>query len=470
MVSSRKSLAILVGGAIILALLLGELAVSFVGAWPTGLTPWGVRGLVWLGAVATTGLAVTIVLQAARRQRRSIERVANIAQQIAAGQPVSLPWDWRQGGTEPPLGDALERVYLQQHEHHQQWLERTQQLEAVLSSMIEGVLAIDAEGCVILANAAACDMLAVGRTQLVGRDLLEVVRIAELQEALQGLGPSQPSVEVEFETLGARRRTLRSRAVVFGTDSPLGVAIVLHDVTELRQLETMRRDFVANVSHELKTPLAAIKAYAETLRMGAINDPDANQRFVEQIERQAELLHEQIADLLQLARVETGTALAEPIDLPVEKACEECVARFAAAAQQAQLSLSFEPPAQSVLARADWDSVRTILNNLVSNAIRYTRPGGSVRIRCYADDGRAVLEVIDTGIGIAPQHHQRVFERFYRVDRARSRDLGGSGLGLSIVKHTVQALGGTIELDSRVGKGSRFCVRIPARSGGSLAG
>ncbi|HMP78952.1 MAG TPA: ATP-binding protein, partial [Pirellulaceae bacterium] len=244
-------------------------------------------------------------------------------------------------------------------------------------------------------------------------------------------------------------------------DPQPGVAIVLHDVTELRQLEAVRRDFVANVSHELKTPLASIKAYAETLRLGALYDQDKNQEFLQQIEHQAQLLDAQIHDLLRLAKVESGQAVFDIANLAVFPLCQHAVHTHAAEARARGVSLILEKIPEELKVKADADGVTTILNNLITNAIRYTPSGGTVRVSAKAQEDAVMLEVHDTGIGIAPEHQRRIFERFYRVDRARSREAGGTGLGLSIVKHLCQSLGGSVHLTSQPGKGSTFRVQLP---------
>jgi two-component system phosphate regulon sensor histidine kinase PhoR len=239
------------------------------------------------------------------------------------------------------------------------------------------------------------------------------------------------------------------------------VVLVLHDVSELRRLENLRHEFVANVSHELKTPLAAIKAYAETLRLGAVNDRENNLGFVVRIEEQADRLHQLILDTLQIARVESGREAFDIANIPVAGAVDACVAQLAGEAQLKNITLRIQPPVQPLSVRADEDGLRTILENLVDNAIKYTPENGEVVLRWWPENSSVVLEVRDTGIGIAAKDQGRIFERFFRVDQARSRELGGTGLGLSIVKHLAQAFGGSVSLMSELGKGSRFLVRIP---------
>ncbi len=333
-------------------------------------------------------------------------------------------------------------------------------IEAVLGSMVEGVLALDRDLRITVANKAAIQMLSLP-SDIFGRYVDQVVRIPSFEEATQRARSEQRAMQVEFETVGAKRRTLSVRVTPLRGHPAAELAIVLHDVSELRRLETMRRDFVANVSHELKTPLASIKAFAETLRLGAIDDQGVNRQFLAQIEQHADLLDEQIRDLLHLARVESGHTVFELSIVDLVLIAAQCVNRFATEAEQREVLLHLEPSPEPVLAKADREAVSTVLDNLISNAIRYTRPHGHVRISTGRTQDWAYISVADTGIGIAEEHHQRVFERFYRVDKARSRDVGGTGLGLAIVKHTVQALGGKIELTSRLGKGSTFRIHFP---------
>jgi two-component system phosphate regulon sensor histidine kinase PhoR len=226
-------------------------------------------------------------------------------------------------------------------------------------------------------------------------------------------------------------------------------------------MENMRRDFVANVSHELKTPLASILAYTETLYLGALHDPLRNMGFLGQIEAQTQRLQQQIEDLLTLAKVESGGLVLETTCFPLEDLCQEALESFQPAATAKSIQLHFEPGGSPIGVQSDYDELLIVINNLLSNAIRYTPQGGTVAVRIFRDGDQGGFEVSDTGIGIAAEHQTRVFERFYRVDKARSRELGGTGLGLSIVKHLSQALGGSVQLTSKVGEGSTFRVQLP---------
>jgi len=211
----------------------------------------------------------------------------------------------------------------------------------------------------------------------------------------------------------------------------------------------------------LKTPLSSIKAYAETLRLGAIDDAENNLAFVECIEEQAERLHQLILDLLHLARVESGREAFDIREVALADIINRCVPTYRKRADAKDLQVGVDMPDGSVMVRADEEGVITILDNLVNNAIQYTPDGGSVTIRCRLEPSAAILEVEDTGIGIARLDQERVFERFYRVDKARSRELGGTGLGLAIVKHLTQAFGGELSLTSEPGEGSTFRIHFP---------
>jgi two-component system phosphate regulon sensor histidine kinase PhoR len=359
------------------------------------------------------------------------------------------------------LRSAFERI---QDAVDAQWAglrSSNERLVGMMRSMEEGVLALDADERIALINEAGRRLLEMGDAEVVGRHLWELTRLRALRDAFSEAMTTGRASAKEFETTGSERHVLTLRASRLPGEPMLGVMIVLHDVTELRRLENLRRDFVANVSHELKTPLASIKAYAETLRLGALHDAENNQLFVTRIEEQADRLHQLIIDLLHLARVESGQQAFDIAEVCLRTIVDASIAAHAASASSRQVMLASEPPAVPIDVMADEEGVRTIVNNLVDNAIKYTPGGGRVTVRWRQEGGHAILEVQDTGIGIARQHQARVFERFYRVDKARSRELGGTGLGLAIVKHLVQAFGGSVGIDSQPRVGSTFRVTLP---------
>ena len=366
------------------------------------------------------------------------------------------------------LADAFNKMCRGISTRENQLRETADQLATVLAGMADGVLAIDTQQRVLFANRAAGELLGFSDQDVSGQPLWEVVRNHLLHEvaasALRDEQAGGQDIVAAEITAGADRKCVLAvnAARLPGSPCP-GIVLVLHDVTELRRLENLRQQFVANVSHELKTPLSSIMAYSETLRQGAIDDPSVNRRFVENIHDQSNRLQDLIMDMLQLARIESGERGFEVSAVSLVPGVSRCVAnhRESAAAKGIQLSLE-DGHDREIRVRADEEGLRQIVDNLVDNAIKYTPDGGQVTVRCRRDEGTAVIEVEDTGIGIPALEQDRVFERFYRVDKARSRHLGSTGLGLSIVKHLSQSLGGTVQLTSRVGKGSVFTVRLPA--------
>jgi two-component system, OmpR family, phosphate regulon sensor histidine kinase PhoR len=246
-----------------------------------------------------------------------------------------------------------------------------------------------------------------------------------------------------------------------GAPSP-GVVLVLHDVTELRRLESLRREFVQNVSHELKTPLSSIAAYADTLLEGALDDPDCNRQFVQRIAEQADRLHLLILDLLALARMEADQHAFDVEPTDVSRIVTASLDAHAGVAQAKRIALESFGTDEPVFGFADDEGLRTIMDNLLDNAVNYTPDGGRIAVRWQRQGERVQIVVEDTGVGIAREHQARIFQRFYRIDKARSRELGGTGLGLAIVKHLCQVFGGSISVHSTLGQGSTFTVELRA--------
>jgi two-component system phosphate regulon sensor histidine kinase PhoR len=286
------------------------------------------------------------------------------------------------------------------------------------------------------------------------------VRVAGLQELLD---EERKKGAITHAELGigpeGRRRVLAAHAGAFEGGGRSGLVIVLHDITEVRRLEQIRRDFVANVSHELKTPLTSIKGFVETLLSGALHDTKKAEQFLRRIDVNVERLHYLVSDLLSLARIESqGVEVAlAPVDW--RAVLRDVLRRHRHAAEQKGLALSADE--HSLVVMGDTEAMTQVLDNLVDNALQYTPAPGRVHVRLESRDGVGVLSVEDTGVGIPKEDLERVFERFYRVDKARSRAVGGTGLGLSIVKHLVLAMHGQVTVESELGKGSRFKVEIP---------
>ncbi|PRQ05872.1 Alkaline phosphatase synthesis sensor protein PhoR [Enhygromyxa salina] len=328
--------------------------------------------------------------------------------------------------------------------------------EAVIHSMDEAVLAIDKKRRIIALNRSAREMLSI-TTEVSGRLLLEAVRIPQLSEALDhALRGESRSIDIELESAGSLRQ-LMVRATPQGESG--GAVLVMHDVTEIRRLETVRRDFVANVSHELRTPVSIIQANAETLLLGAIDEPAAARRFLDAVSRNAERLGQLISDLLDISRIEAGkykmeldalslTAVARSVSRSVSESCRR---------REVVFGVDIAPELQ---VHGDARALEQVLVNLVENAVKYGPEGGVVDLVAVEQDTAVRIEVRDEGPGIGPDHRSRVFERFYRVDPGRSRHMGGTGLGLAIVKNLTEAMGGDVGVDPREPRGSCFWVRL----------
>jgi two-component system, OmpR family, sensor histidine kinase SenX3 len=323
--------------------------------------------------------------------------------------------------------------------------------DVILSSMQDGVLLLDASSNVAYANPALEELLG---TRPEGAGTLFPLAVREVAERARTAREAGSCV---VET-GVPPRWLRVEALPAGREG--SVLLVVHDVTEARRLEAVRRDFVANASHELKTPAATIQAAAETLGQASQDDPEAVPRFAAQLEREAVRLSRIVADLLDLSRLESGDAPSERVAL--DALVREEVQRFEDEVHAAGLALEVDATT-SVTVRGSPRDLSLLIRNLIDNAIRYTRPGGSVNVAlCVDGAGTATLSISDTGIGLPQRDLSRVFERFYRVDRARSRETGGTGLGLAIVKHVAENHGGHVEVHSELGRGSTFVVTLPA--------
>ncbi|MEM9943521.1 MAG: ATP-binding protein [Planctomycetota bacterium] len=423
-----------------------------------------VQTYLWIFAIIVGALTALVTAAFTMKSMKPLTLFSQAARKIGIGDYSGSPSISQFEDEWAVLGSAFNQMQAELRVREARLVENNQRLEAVLSSMIEGVIAIQSDGTVVLANGAACEILSLTRPELIGRKLLEIVRNPELGQAVDATRLKRTFSETEFKIFSPVEKTISARVAILADVKHPGIAVVLHDVTDLRQLETMRRDFVANVSHELKTPLASIKAYAETLQLGAIHDTEKNIEFVEQIQNSADLLHHQIQDIIQLARVESREKVFTIAEIDLNLSAQTCHARFQEAARQNDLELQLDLHDRPVFAMVDFEAVSSILNNLVVNAIHYTPDKGSVCIQTRIEDDWAILNVVDTGIGIAEDQQARIFERFYRVDKARSRDMGGTGLGLAIVKHLCQTFHGSVVVESCIGKGSKFRIQFPIAS------
>lgn len=414
-------------------------------------------GQLWLSGAVVIGLGAVAIWYGIHRIIAPLAELSRNVRAIStseANQPLLLEQQDELGA----LTGAFEQMQRDLARRLAQIQANNERLQTVLSSMTEGVLAVSPDKTIVLANEAGRRLLDFALPDPLGRSLLEATRARPVVEAVtRALADSVPIV-TEFDAPGVVRRTLSLRATRLPGQPCPGVMLVLHDMTELRRLESLRRELVANVSHELKTPLSAIKGYAETLRLGAVNDTEHNLHFVRRIEEQADRLHELILDILKIARLESGQESFELVAVPLAEVLEQCGDQFAEMAMGKQIEFVIEPVPPLLTAHADAEGLHTIVSNLVDNALKYTPAGGHVTIRALAEENHVIVDVEDNGLGIPQAEQARIFERFYRVDKARSRELGGTGLGLSIVKHFAQAFGGSVSVESEPGRGSRFRV------------
>lgn len=430
------------------------------------------RRISWFFTVPAVAVALAIVLGRGREWRRGIGELGkalNGLEQGKTGRPIASEVN----GALHPLALIFDAVVPRLEERIERLQRDSRRLSAVLSGMAEGVMAVDARRRLLFANASAYRLFGLDSTA-VGRLVPELIRSPQFQQAVESAlsGPDPYRGEISLagpeELPRVQARILSVQGAPLPGAPPAAAVLVFHDVTDLRRLERMRQDFVANASHELKTPLASIKAYTETLLDWGLKDDNVNVRFLKQIDEQADRLNQLVLDLLSLARLESNAGVFHHAPLAIVPVVLDCVESLRGRAEGKSLKYGIDDSEtldESLVVVADEEAIRQILDNLIDNAIKYTPEGGSVRIGCRpAEDREAVvLEVMDSGLGIPRDDLPRIFERFYRVDKARSRELGGTGLGLSIVKHVVQSLGGEITVSSRVGGGSRFTVRIPRR-------
>jgi two-component system phosphate regulon sensor histidine kinase PhoR len=408
--------------------------------------------IVGFGAAALAGLLVLWAI--ASRLSRPLSRIARAAEQIGSGDlSVEVP---EEGSEELVLlARSLNRMRDEVANRMAEMDRDRSTREAILSSMEEGVLLFDRDGSIVYQNDRARQLLggrldgARGLSQPALRDL--VARAAS--------GETPPPVEV---AAGRIPRTLLASALPIEDGQTL---MVLRDVTQAQMIDAVRRDFVANASHELKTPVASIQALAETLVTAASSDPDEVPRFASQLELEAIRLSRIVTDLLDLSRLEGEAGLRA--DVRLDRLVAEESDRLRERAAEGGLHL-VERLEQPVLVRGSARDLSLLARNLLDNAVQYTRSGGTIEISVRRETGTALLSVRDTGIGIPARDRSRIFERFYRVDRARSRETGGTGLGLSIVKHIVENHRGTVEVESELGQGSTFTVRLPAPQSRSI--
>ncbi len=416
-----------------------------------------------LGGLAIAAVAAVISWLVWRRFSRTLTTLRDGATRFAAGDlggRIAVPATAELAS----LAEAINRMAEQLHERLQAVVHQRNEQDAVLTSMVEGVLAVDRGERVLSLNQAAARLLGTTPAAACGRTLAELWRDPALLEAVAAALASGSPFERELrlaDPAGERIVEAHGTSLADASGQRLGVVIVLHDITRLRRLEELRREFVANVSHELKTPITAIKGYVETLLDAPPADPAEATRFLQIAGRHADRLNTIIEDLLLLSRLEQGAEELPADEVRLAGVLRTAVSACAAKAAERSRDVSVDCPAELAV-RGNGQLLEQAVINLVDNALKYSQPGAPVSVRAARDGDSAVVTVTDRGSGIPAEHLPRLGERFYRVDKARSRQQGGTGLGLAIVKHIARVHGGRMAVTSTVGQGSAFSLHLPA--------
>ena len=426
------------------------------------------RGKIFAASLLIVVLGGIVSLLYFQRLAARIERLTAFSRRIAEGDFRPLP----ASGPSDELDDlahALNETAGRMDATIRSLSGERNQSSAILRSMVEGVAVIDAHERLVFANRAFSEILNLNPVSIEGRPLIEVVRNSDLLGLIHRALRGEEGLRADMAVGIVQQRTFSitatpvkalGAALAENSESPSGAVVVLHDVTELRRLERVRQDFVANVSHEFKTPLTAIQGFAETLLAGALEDAQHNRRFLEIIRDHAARLAALTNDLLKLARIEAGKLELEFGPVNLFEIVERCTETALLKASRKQIALEADVAPGMPLVLGDAGLLREVLQNLLDNAVQYTPAGGRIKVTATTGAREAVVAVEDSGIGIPLADQERIFERFYRVDAGRSREAGGTGLGLSIAKHIVEAHGGRLCVESEVGHGSKFSFSL----------
>lgn len=422
-----------------------------------------IRLKIGLAGLLIAILAALISLLVSRRISRPIEEMKDGADHFAGG-------DFAHRLTVPDseelasLAEALNQMATQLDHRIETIISQRNELETVLAGMLEGVIAVDNQERIIKMNTAAAEFFNCRPDKYQGRALQEVIRNSALQQFVHEsiASPEPKEDDISLYHNGEKTINLQSSPLLDANRQHIGTLVVFNDVTHLRRLENMRRDFVANVSHEIKTPLTAIKGFVETLYQGNVEDPDEIQRFLGIIQKHVDRLSTIIEDLLSLSKIEQDD---EHRAIQREKGYIKDVFKSVTQicrpkAEEKHITISPDCDDQ-IAGEFDATLLEQAVVNLLDNAIKYSEPESTIRLTALRHNSEIQIKVEDQGMGIAKKHLPRLFERFYRVDKARSRKMGGTGLGLAIVKHIAQAHGGNITVNSKLGKGSTFTIHLP---------
>ncbi len=418
------------------------------------------RRKLWFASMIILLLAGTASLLVTLGFSDRIERLKEFSRRVAEGDFRPLTGDGS-GDALEKLGASLNQTAVRLDRTIRTLTEERNLSSAILGSMVEGVAVVSGAERLVFANQSFAEILDLDLPPKSGSALVEVVRQTEMIEAVRKVLAGEPRVESEIVTGTLRQHFFAATVGAVRAGETYGAVVVLHDITELRRLERVRRDFVANVSHESRTPLTAIQGFAETLLAGAMDDPQNRERFLEIIVEHSRRLARLTEDLLKLSKMDADRLELELRRVSVSQLIESCIETAQHRATEKEISISVQPTNGVPDIAGDRRRLAEVLQNLLDNALQYTLSRGEIFVSAKARGGEVIFTVADTGIGIPKADQSRIFERFYRVDAARSRELGGTGLGLSIAKHIVEVHAGRIWVDSEVGRGSQFHFTIP---------
>ncbi|MGD8344064.1 MAG: ATP-binding protein, partial [Desulfobacterales bacterium] len=419
-----------------------------------------------LGGCIIALLAAGISWVVSRRISQPIEQMKKSAEHFANGDlshRLTPPQTEEMGG----LADAMNQMAAQLKDRIETIVRQRNQLQTVLASMLEGVIAIDTEERIVSINQTAARLFENEPAGCQGKSIQEIIRSPALQQFIRAALSNKNPTEEDITVFQKEERVIdvKGSPILDANRHQIGTLVVFHDVTQLRRLENMRRDFVANVSHEIKTPLTAIKGFVETLQQGNVEKQQEKERFLGIIQKHVDRLDAIIEDLLALSRIEQENEKKEIkfesvkiVDV-FQAAIQLCMPK--AEKQSIRIDIDCE---KDITAIFDPTLIEQAVVNLLDNAIKFSEPQSTIHVKFHRHEDEMIISVQDHGIGIAQKHLPRLFERFYRVDKARSRSMGGTGLGLAIVKHIAQAHGGHVAVESKLGEGSRFSIHLPQKN------
>ncbi len=433
------------------------IGLSIFGIWHK-IPPADYFGLIVIGF----GISALLTMLIQRGFLKPIQQIQQLAQKITQGDFNSRLSLMRKD----ELGDLANYLNQMSFELQNKIKEVTRdknELKAMLSSMVEGVIVINRNEKIVLLSAPVYEMLELRSREVIGKPYWEVIRNEEINSLLEEAMAQKHSVQKEITIIAPEERqfSVQVSSVLLESRELSGVVAVFHDITELKKMAKVRAEFVANVSHEFKTPLTTIRGFVETLKDGAVNDKEKAKKFLDIILKHTERLEYLVNDLLSLASMESQELRLDLEKVPVPALLESAAGMYKQQLDKKQQRLELQIPKDLPLIQVDRLKIEQVFINLLDNAIKFTPQGGQITIIAYQQNGSVQVDFQDSGIGIDPQHLPRIFERFYRVDKGRSRDMGGTGLGLAIVKHIVLAHQGKVSVQSTHGNGSTFSVFLP---------